>query len=185
VDFAISTRERSDYTVIATVAINTTGDLLVVDIRRGRWDSHDIIEEMFSVQRRYRPELYVVETGAIEKAIGPFLKKQMLERNVYLNLHPMTPTKDKLSRARSLQARMRAGGIRFDKDKTWYGALEDEMARFPRDRHDDQVDALSWIGLVIDKILEAPTPQEEQEEEYNNMVAESNVYIGRSSITGY
>ena len=185
VDFAISTRERSDYTVIATVGITTTGELLVVDIRRGRWDSNDIIEEMFSVQRRYRPELFVVETGAIEKAIGPFLRKLMVERSLYMNLYPMTPTKDKLTRARGLQARMRAGGIRFDKDKTWYPTLEDEMARFPRDRHDDQVDALSWIGLVIDKLMEAPTVQEDAEEDYNNMVSESNVYSGRSNITGY
>jgi predicted phage terminase large subunit-like protein len=185
VDFAISTKERSDYTVIATVGVNENGELLVVDVRRGRWDSNDIIEEIFSVQRRYKPELMIVETGAIEKAIGPFLRKAMVERNSYINLYPMTPTKDKLTRARGLQARMRAGGIRFDKDKTWYATLEDEMARFPRDRHDDQVDALSWIGLVVDKLLEAPTVQEEEEEEYNNMIAENNQYSGRSSITGY
>lgn len=185
VDFAISKAERADYTVIATVGVTSTGDLLVTDIRRGRWDSSEIIEEMISVHRRYRPELFVVESGAIEKALGPFLRKQMQERNLYLNLYPMTPTKDKISRARSLQARMRAGGIRFNKDATWYPILEDEMARFPRDRHDDQVDALSWIGLVLDKIIEAPTQQEEEDEEYNNMINQSTSLDGRSLVTGY
>jgi predicted phage terminase large subunit-like protein len=187
IDFAISTAERSDYTVIATVGVDSNGDLLVVDIRRGRWDAREIIEEMFSVHRRYRPELFVVETGAIQKAIGPFLQKEMLSRGAghYINLYPVTPTKDKQSRARSLQARMRAGGIRFDKDKMWYPALEDEMSRFPRDRHDDQVDALAWIGLVLDKIIDAPTLEEEEEEEYNKMVQEENMDNGRSRITGY
>lgn len=184
VDFAVSTSERSDYTVIATVGVTPTGDLLVVDIRRDRLDSSEIVEQMFSVHRRYHPELFVVEQGAIEKAIGPFLRKEMQSRGTYLNLYPMVPTKDKQSRARSLQARMRAGGIRFNKDATWYPTLEDEMARFPRDRHDDQVDALSWIGLVLDKILDAPTPEEEAEEEYNEMVNQS-AYDGRSYITGY
>ena len=184
-DFAVSTKERSDYTVIATVGVTSDGQLFVVDIRRGRWDSADIIEEMFSVQRRYKPELYIVESGTIEKAIGPFLNKQMVERGVYLNLYPMTPTKDKLSRARSLQARMRSGGIKFNKEKSWYNTLEDEMARFPRDRHDDQVDALSWIGLVLDKITEAPTTEETEEEEYQEMLAESYYEQGRSRITGY
>lgn len=184
VDFAISQKERADYTVVATVAVNEFGDLLVADIRRGRWDSQEIIEELFSVQRRYKPELVVVESGAIEKAIGPFLKKQMQERGVYLNLHPMTPTKDKLSRARSLQARMRSGGIRYNTTATWYSALEDEMARFPKDRHDDQVDALSWIGLVIDKVLEAPSLEEEEEAEYYN-ATQNEIYNGRSTITGY
>ena len=185
VDFAISTREKSDYTVIATVGVTQAGDILVADIRRGRWDSQEIIEEMFSVQRRYRPELFITESGAIEKAIGPFLKKQMVERGVYLNLYPMVPTKDKLSRARSLQARMRAGGIRFNMDASWYPILEDEMARFPKDRHDDQVDALSWIGLVLDKLVEAPTAEEEADNEYNEMLAESSMYSGRNTITGY
>lgn len=185
VDFAISTREKSDYTVIATVGVTQAGDILVSDIRRGRWDSQEIIEEMFSVQRRYKPELFITETGAIEKAIGPFLKKQMVERGVYLNLYPMVPTKDKLSRARSLQARMRAGGIRFNKDASWYPILEDEMARFPKDRHDDQVDALSWIGLVLDKLVEAPTQEEEDEDAYLEMLSESNVHSGRNNITGY
>lgn len=184
-DFAVSTNERSDYTVIATVAVNSLGELYVVDIRRGRLDSAEIIEAMFSVHRRYKPELFVVERGAIEKALGPFLNREMQQRGVYINLYPMTPTKDKQSRARSLQARMRAGGIKYNKDAHWYQALEDEMARFPRDRHDDQVDALSWIGLVLDKIIEAPTPEEEEEEEYQNMLAESIGLMGRSAITGY
>ena len=34
VDFAISTRERADYTVVATVGVTTTGDLLLIDIRQ-------------------------------------------------------------------------------------------------------------------------------------------------------
>lgn len=185
VDFAVSTHDRADYTVIATVAVNSDGELLVIDIRRGRWDASEIIEQMFSVHLRYKPELFVVEQGAIQKAIGPFLSREMQVRGKYLNLYPMTPTKDKVSRARSLQARMRAGGIRFDKERFWYDALEDEMARFPKDRHDDQVDALSWIGLSLDKITEAPTQEEVEDEEYGFMVNENNLLTGRSAITGY
>jgi predicted phage terminase large subunit-like protein len=185
IDFAISTSERSDYTVIATVAVNPEGDLLVVDIRRGRWDANQIINEMFSVHKRYKPELFVVESGAIQKAIGPFLHREMQQRNTYINLHQVTPTKDKQTRARSLQARMRAGGIRYDKSKMWYPDLEDEMVRFPRGVHDDQVDALAWIGLVLDKIIEAPTTEEDAQEEYNQMVSESIGLQGRSPFTGY
>ena len=184
-DFAISTNERSDYTVVATVAVDSNGDLLVVDVRRGRWDSAEIIEQLFSVQKRYKPELFIMEQGAIQKAIGPFLNREMQIRQIYLNLYPMVPTKDKVSRARSLQARLRAGGIRFDKERFWYNTLEDEMARFPKDRHDDQVDSLSWIGLALDKIVDAPSQEESDEEEYQQMVHEGWSQIGRNSYTGY
>lgn len=185
VDFAVSTRERSDFTVIATVGVDTKGSIQVRDIRRGRWDAEQIISEMFSVQSRYRPELFVVEQGTIEKALGPFLKREMHERNTFINLYPMVPTKDKLSRARSLQARLRAGGVRFNKEATWYGTLEDEMVRFPKDRHDDQVDALSWIGLVLDKLSEAPTNEQLAEEEYEEELFMYNQGQGRSAVCGY
>ena len=183
VDFAVSTNERADYTVIAVVGVDSNGTILVRDVRRGRWDASEVIEEMFTVQRRYKPELFVLEAGTIKNAIGPFLNKEMLQRNVYMNLYPMTPTKDKMSRARSLQARMRSGGIRFDKDSSWYPALEDEMVRFPKDRHDDQVDALAWIGLVLDQIQDAPTAKELEDEDYEQEFGQQ--FVGRSVYTGY
>jgi predicted phage terminase large subunit-like protein len=185
VDFAVSSRENADYTVIAVVAIDQKGDLLVVDIRRGRWDSSEIVEQLFSVQKRYRPDLFVVEQGTINKAIGPFLNREMQVRGIYLNLHPMVPTKDKMSRARSIQARLRSGGIRFDKERFWYDTLEDEMVRFPKDRHDDQVDALSWIGQALDKMVTAATIEEEEDEEYNSMIRENSLLSGRNIYTGY
>lgn len=182
-DFAVSTVERSDYTVIAIAAVDDRGIINVVDIRRGRWDSLEIIDEMFAVHHKYDPELFVVERGAIEKAIGPILRSEMVSRNAYMRLHPMTPTKDKLTRARSIQARLRSGGIKFDKTAHWYGDLEDEMARFPKARHDDQVDALSWLGLVIDEMHNALTREEEDELEYQLETQYEDT--GRNSTCGY
>lgn len=183
IDCAVSTKERSDYTVIAVVGVDSNGILTVRDIRRGRWDASEIITEMFTVQKRYNPELFTIEKGAITSAIGPFLKREMQQRNVYINLNPLPVTQDKMKRARSIQARMRSGGIRYDKDASWYPALEDEMVRFPKDRHDDQVDALAWIGLTIDQIIEAPSQREMEEEEYEEEFG--NQFTGRSAVTGY
>jgi predicted phage terminase large subunit-like protein len=182
-DFAISSGNRSDYTVIAVVGVDEEGRLHVEDMRRGRWDALEIINEMFSVHKRYKPELFVVERGAIEKAIGSVLRAEMYKRGVFLNIHPMSPTKDKQTRARSFQARLRSGGVRFDKEADWYPELEDEMARFPKARHDDQVDALSWIGLILDEVQDALTPQEEADEAYYEEMDDN--YSGRDLCTGY
>ena len=185
IDFAVSTRERSDFTVIAIVGVDSLGAISVRDIRRGRWDAQQIVEEMFLVHARYKPELFVVEQGVIHRSISPFLTKEQQNRGVYINLYPMTPTKDKLSRARSLQARLRAGNVRFDKEATWYPALEDEMVRFPKDRHDDQVDALSWIGLALDVMSEAPTAKEVEDQDWEDEHDDSLEYTGRSLTCGY
>src|SRR3990172_6626568 len=184
VDFAISTVARSDFTVIAIAGVDEDGIVHIVDIRRGRWDALEIIDEMFSVEKKYRVDLFVVERGAIEKAIGSVLRAEMIKRNLYLNLHPMTPTQDKQTRARSFQARLKAGGIRFKKEADWYMDLEDEMVRFPKSRHDDQVDALSWIGLILDEVQEASTSEELEEEAYREYAADEQ-YTGRSHVTGY
>lgn len=183
VDFAVSTAERSDFTVIAIVAMDDRGIMNVVDIRRGRWDSLEIIDEMFAVHKKYKPALFVVERGAIEKAIGPILRSEMIQRGQYMHLHPMTPTRDKTSRARSIQARFRSGGIKFDKGASWYSELEDEMVRFPKARHDDQVDALSWLGLVVDEMHNGLTKDEEDEIEYHLEYNEQEK--GRSATCGY
>jgi predicted phage terminase large subunit-like protein len=183
VDFAISTRERSDFTVIAIGGIDSDGIMNIVDIRRGRWDSLEIVDEMFAVQKKYNPQYFVTEKGAIEKALGPILRREQLTRQIYMSLFPMTPTKDKQTRARSFQARFKAGGVKFDKSAEWYADLEEEMVRFPKARHDDQVDALSWLGLIVDQVQDADTPEEEEEYEY--LKAISSQHDGRSAITGY
>lgn len=183
VDFAVSTQERSDFTVIAIAAMDERGIMNIVDIRRGRWDSLETINEIFAVHKKYNPDLFVVERGAIEKAIGPILRAEMVSRGQYIRLHPMTPTKDKLTRARSIQARLRGGGIKFDKTAYWYGDLEDEMVRFPKARHDDQVDAISWLGLTVDEMHTALTKHEVEEEEYQSSIRATDQ--GRSLTCGY
>ena len=185
-DFAISRESRSDYTVIAIAGVDQDGRIYIEDIRRGRWDALEIIEEMFSVQKKYEPDLFITEKGSIAKSLGAVLNSEMMKRNIYLNLYPMAPTKDKQSRARSFQARLRSGGVKFDKKAPWYMEFEDEMVRFPRSKHDDQVDAVAWIGLVLDQIQDASTVDEINEEEYLRELWESDsLYTGRSQVTGY
>ena len=121
-----------------------------------------------------------------EKAIGPFLNEEMIKRNVYPNIVKLAPSLDKSQRARSIQARVRARGVRFDKETDWYQAFEDELCRFPRDKHDDQVDAFAYLGLVIDKMVEAPTNNDLAEEAYQRDYNTSGLSdTGRSEYTGY
>jgi hypothetical protein len=128
-----------------------------------------------------------MEEGALKKAIGPFLKAEMLRKSIFPNIHPKVPDKDKRSRARAIQGRMRQGGVKFDVGADWYPGLEQEMLRFDRGEYDDQVDALAWIGLVLNEIREAPTQEEIEEEEYQELLHEDedSLYTGQNRITGY
>ena len=163
------------------------GKLHLVHVLKERLDSLQIVDTMLALQRIYKPVLFGIEKGVIQKSIGPYLNEAMQKRNEYLSTALLAPSADKLTRARSIQARMRAGAVRFDKDADWYQPFEDELMKFPRDRHDDQVDAWAYMGLMLDKMWEAPTEKEDEDEEYRLMVRKfkADDMVGRSPITGY
>jgi len=123
----------------------------------------------------------------VSKAIGPFLREEMVKTGIFPNLVKLKHGgKDKISRARSIQARVRALGVKFNKAGDWYQEFEDELCTFPRSKHDDQVDAFAYLGLMLDKLVEAPTQEEMDEDAYRDELYESGTHLtGRSSITGY
>jgi len=186
IDFAISQKERADYTVIVIAGVSSSGMVKIVDMRRGRWDSLEIVEEMLAVQIAYSPEMFTTEAGSIEKAIGPFLNAEMHRRNVFINLNPRTPDTDKMRRARSISARMKAKGVQFDTEAEWYPDMEQELLRFPKDVHDDIVDALAWIGLTLDQLHSANTPEEQANEDWEEEYADAwDDHVGVNTNTGY
>lgn len=160
IDLAISEKQRADWTVFAIGGVDADRRVQIRNIIRGRMDAKEIVDTIIAVQKVYNPICIAVEDGAIAKSVLPYLYDEMSRTNVYPNLELLTPSKDKYTRVRAMQAKMRAGGVKFDKDGEWYPRLEEEMTRFPRDRHDDQVDAMGHLGFVIDKMIEAPTSEQ-------------------------
>lgn len=186
-DLAISEKERADWSVFVVGGMDSNGILHIKNVIRERMDGLTIVETMLALQKLYEPVCFGVEDMQISKAIGPFLNRAMIESNTFINLIPLKPHKsDKITRARAIQARMRAGAVKFDKHAEWYGNLESEMMRFPRDRHDDQVDSMAYLGIILDKMSEGRTEEEIEEEEYLESFEDSELsIIGKSAICGY
>jgi predicted phage terminase large subunit-like protein len=184
-DFAISQKEKADRTVITVGGVDSENKLHIVHCVVGRWDAKEIIENMIAVQKRYNPEIFTVEAGMIEKSLGPYLNEEMFRTGTFLNLNKLTPVKDKETRARSIQARMRAGGVKFDKEADWYPEMEAEMLVFPKGRHDDIVDSMAWLGQTVDKFAIAPTVEEQLEYEWEEEVEDTFESVGICATTGY
>ena len=185
-DMAISDKDRADYTVFVVGGLDDNGILHIVNVIRGRMDGLEIVDTIFALEHFYKPEVFALESGQISKAIGSFLHEEMPKRNIWPQVIEIRPSVDKLMRARSIQARMRAAGVRFDKSADWYQPFEDECTRFPRDKHDDQVDAFAYLGLILEKMVEAPTVEEINEELYQEEYASSGLFdLGRNLTTGY
>ena len=186
-DLAISESEKADYSVFIVAGVDENKIIHIKDVIRERMDGREIVDTLLSLHRIYEPEAVGIEDMQVSKSIGPFLREEMVKTNTYLSLLPLKHGgKDKTSRARSVQARMRAHGIKFDRGADWYPIFENECLTFPRGKHDDQVDAFAYLGLMLDKLIEAPTIEEQEEDEYEYELRESGAgYDGQSGITGY
>jgi predicted phage terminase large subunit-like protein len=187
-DFAISEKEKADNTVLMIGGMSPEGILHIVDVRKGRWDSMRIIDELLSAQKMWRVNTWTFETAKVDKAIDPYLNVAMRKNNTYLNIHKETPTQSKIMRAASIRAMHRSGSIRYDKEASWYKDFIEELSMVaesgPRGRHDDQLDAFSYLGLTIDKFWEAQSNEEIEEDEYEEDYF-SYHSLGRCATTGY
>jgi len=190
VDFAISKADTANKTSF-TVGGKDLGNFLnIVDQRSGRLDSLEIVEEFFSVGRRYDPTFYV-EGGQIWKALEPILRREMLRKDAFLNIIVINPIKDKKARGRAFQKRTRGGGLRADKEASWYPDWESIILKFTGNAdavEDDEFDstAILCLGMESDKpdLEEEDAISEEELEE----ICEANSYrnqSGRSAVTGY
>lgn len=166
-DLAITDNKRSAFTVLGVGGMDAEGILHLEEVRRGRWDSLEISDEIFSVAKRYQIDTFRLESENIQRSIGPFLYKRMHDEQHYINIDAKSPTKDKLARAQSIRARMRAGKVRFNKQAEWYPDFEEELLHFPKWPYKDQVDMFAWLGLMLDEMIEAPTEEEWDEDLYD------------------
>lgn len=157
-DFAVSKADLANRTSF-TVGGKCVRNLLhIIDQRVDRWASAEVladgsragwIEEMFSIQQRHNPRFFFVEDGVIWKAVSHMVYSEMRERDLFINIVEVPSIKDKATRGRVLQKRMRAGGCRFDKTAEWYPGYETELLKFTGASQatlDDQFDSTSLLA---------------------------------------
>jgi predicted phage terminase large subunit-like protein len=186
-DLAISESERADYTVFVISAIDENRKIYIRDVVRSRMDGREIVDTILALERAWKPEVFGIEEMQVSKAIGPFLREEMVKQNIFPNLVQLKHGgKDKHARGKSMQARTRAHTVRFDKSGDWYQGFEDECCTFPRARNDDQFDAFAYLGMLLDVVIESPTEEEIEEEEYMDEKRASDEFSdGRNQFTGY
>ena len=185
-DLAISEKDQRAYSVFVVCGLTRDNILNVVDVIRFRGDALRIIDEMLRIQRVYEPEIFWLEEENIARSIGSVIDQAMLQSGVFINIKTMTPTKDKMQRARGIQARMRAGAVRFNTKADWYAPFFQEMVTFPRGKYVDQVDAFSWIGLGLNQVIPTFTAREIAAYEWDDEYGDDYESLqGRSVITGY
>jgi predicted phage terminase large subunit-like protein len=156
-DHAVSQKQTADSTVLGCVGIDEENDIWILpDIVWERMETDQTVDEIIGQMKTHKPEVWWMESELISKSFGPFLKRRMYEENVFTTLDPKTPTKEKKTRARSIQGRMRQRRVHFPAYAPWWPEAKQQLLKFPYGTHDDFVDWLSWIGLGLTQEYSAP-----------------------------
>lgn len=187
-DFAVSKADNANRTSFTIGGKCPNNRIHFLDQRVGRWDPVEWIDEMFSIQEAHNPEVFAVEDGVIWKAIKRLVYNAMQEKDIFINIEAIPSIKDKASRGRPLQKRMRAKNCRFDKQASWYPDFEYELLRFTGGSQallDDQFDS---AALLVHSFENAGKVEEEEfipEEELDMRRQDPRRDQGRSVVTGY
>lgn len=141
---------KLDETAIAVVQVGPSG-WCVLDIVHGRWDIRETSIRILRTAQKYQPIACGIEKGALKNAIAPYLEDQRRRLGIPLNLVDVTHGgRSKSSRiAWALQGRLEHGRISF-LDGDYIRPLREQMFDFPSARHDDMLDALSYIDQVAE-----------------------------------
>jgi phage terminase large subunit-like protein len=156
-DLAISEKTTADFTCGVCACVDTQNNLYILEVRRGHWDFNRTLQEIGSMGASY-PK--VVGVG-IEKVAYQAAAVQEATRRTMLPVIPVEIDKDKVTRARLVEARANANKVHRPvvlragpdgpvyMDPEWWADFATEASFFPDPgTHDDQVDGLSGVSRM-------------------------------------
>ena len=191
-DFAVSRADKANRTAFVIGGKDVNNILHHIDVRKGRWDPTEWIDEMFEIQAIHNPTVFWVEDGVIWKSVKSMIYREMQVRDLRINFEAILPVKDKGTRGRSYQRRMRSGQCRFDKKAEWYADFEQENLRFSGSAQatlDDQFDAAALLSRGFDDLTHVEPEdfytEDEWELERGFWSRPRVMSDGRSQVTGY
>jgi predicted phage terminase large subunit-like protein len=150
-DLAISTKETADYTVFVVAGLDKDDNLWILDVRRDRMDTDQIVDTIFDIHKTWKPVRFGIERDKVLQAIGsPINKRIVKEREYSLIIEPLEiGGRDKRTRARPLQGRMKQGKVLVPAEALWLEQWVNEYLRFDSGVNDDCVDAGAWLGQML------------------------------------
>ena len=123
-DFATSSKETADYSVISVWAYNSNGDWFWVDGVAERQTMDKSLDHLFFFAQKYKPQEVGIEISGQQGAFITWIQKEMMLRNIWFNLAKsgnsktpgIRPVTDKLSRFNLVVPLFKAGKMYFPEE---------------------------------------------------------------------
>ena len=148
VDPAFTLKQTNDFAGLIVTRITSEGVIYILEALKLKVDPHDLINEIFRIHVLY-PKIVktFIETTAAQIMLATLLRKEMIKRGKFFTIEEYMPstTEKKSTRIRGLIPYYAAGAIVH---RMGLNDLENELLEFPRNTHDDLIDALSQ-GVTV------------------------------------
>lgn len=162
-DFATSEKDAADWSVISVWAINSFGNIYLVDgiCKKQAMDKN--IDDLFVLVQKYKPQSVGIEVSGQQGGFIPWLQNEMIRRNIYFSLASennegrpgIRPNTQKMVRFNIVHPWLKAKKIFFPSNlagsKLVIEALEELKlitAKGFKSKHDDWIDTFSMLGSM-------------------------------------
>ncbi len=144
-DYAV-TGGAGDYTEHGVFGVDSVGNHFVLDWWYGQTESDVWIDSFCDLVNLHEPSCVFGESGVIRKAVEPFLKRRMIERQAMARIEWLPSIADKPTRSRGFQALCSMGRVFWPKYASWKAHVQGQLLRFPAGKNDDAVDVCGLYG---------------------------------------
>lgn len=162
IDPAVRLKETSDYSAIVVTKQLPDGHIYVVDAIQKKMSPTDLMNEVFKLVAFHSAYKVILETTAAQVLFLDLFKREMVTRKSFFSIEEVinSTRETKAARVRGLIPYYENGMIyhRFGLIE-----LEDQLQQFPRNTHDDIIDALAhqvkfWGGVKTSKVYHDDSP---------------------------
>lgn len=159
-DTAQKSKEENDYSVLEAWGRTTTGQAVLLDLLRGKWEAPELLVQARAFWHKHlgrnysEPWLQSVKQQRVscramkveDKVSGTGLIQSIRREGV--PVHPVQRNKDKITRAYDAAPFIEAGQVLLPQDAPWLSDFLAEASSFPAGAHDDQLDPM--MDAVMD-----------------------------------
>lgn len=153
-DFATSTKQSADDTVISVWAVSSNGDYFWVDGICEKQTMDKTIKDLLRLAREYKPQTVGIEVNGQQYGFIPLIRQEMFRKQVFFNITEVRNSQDKLSRFNLVLPLFKGGKIFFPSDlretpimKTFMQELRYTTYKGIKG-HDDCVDTISMLAQL-------------------------------------
>jgi predicted phage terminase large subunit-like protein len=139
-DTAMTANDSSDYSVCTTWHVKATGEIYLLHVYRKKLEYPQLYKESKRLIVKYKPDVILIEASA---AGTPLFQDLRQYPELRCRLFPIKPQNDKVTRMYTQTPVLESGIVYLDKLAVWLPEFQRELSRFPKTKHDDQVDSVS------------------------------------------